>query len=99
MKTTQGFHKTRLDLILKTWFQLARDETWFFTDAEDPEYKKKTCKQQKNSLILAVELNSKSDKISDGHLQVTHCPPDHSRQALCCKMAAEIDAFFESQKK
>ena len=35
----------------------------------------------------------------DGHLKVTECSSSHSRQALCCKMAAEFDAFLESEKK
>ena len=44
VKTTKQFHQKRLDVILKTWFQLARDETWFFTDAADEEYHEKTGK-------------------------------------------------------
>ena len=35
----------------------------------------------------------------DGHLKVTECSSSHSRQALCCKMAAEFDAFLDSGKK
>ncbi|XP_076038523.1 fringe glycosyltransferase-like [Oratosquilla oratoria] len=42
VKTTKSFHKTRLDLILKTWFNLARHQTWFFTDTDDEEYQQKT---------------------------------------------------------
>ena len=44
VKTTKQFHKTRLDLILKTWFQLAREETYFFTDDKDEEFDIKTSK-------------------------------------------------------
>ena len=44
VKTTKQFHHKRLDLILKTWFQLARDETWFFTDDRDQEFDIKTSK-------------------------------------------------------
>jgi len=36
---------------------------------------------------------------TNGHLKVTECSSSHSRQALCCKMAAEFDAFLESGKK
>ncbi|KAJ6219378.1 hypothetical protein RDWZM_005190 [Blomia tropicalis] len=38
VKTTHIFHKTRLDVILNTWFRLARNQTYFFTDADDPKY-------------------------------------------------------------
>ncbi len=30
VKTTKTFHKTRLDVILKTWFTLAKDQVNFF---------------------------------------------------------------------
>ena len=42
VKTSHKFHKSRLPVLLKTWFQLARDETWFFTDTEDEELQAKT---------------------------------------------------------
>lgn len=77
VKTTRGFHHTRLDLILKTWFTLARQQTWFFTDVEDEEYQRKT----------------------GGHLINTNCSASHNRRALCCKMAAEFDAFLQSDKR
>lgn len=32
-------------------------------------------------------------------MRVTECSSSHSRQALCCKMAAEFDAFLESGKR
>ena len=44
VKTSQKFHQKRLDLVLKTWFQLARDQTWFFTDQHDPEIEERTSK-------------------------------------------------------
>ena len=77
VKTSFKFHGTRLAVILKTWFQIARDQTWFFTDGADDVV----------------------DNITSGHLVVTDCPADHSRQALCCKMQAEFDAFLASNKK
>ena len=44
VKTSQKFHRKRLDLVLKTWFQLARDQTWFFTDQHDAELEEQTSK-------------------------------------------------------
>ena len=44
VKTSQKFHQKRLDLVLKTWFQLARDQTWFFTDQHDSELEEQTSK-------------------------------------------------------
>lgn len=35
VKTSQNYQHTRLPIILKTWFQLARNQTWFFTDIDN----------------------------------------------------------------
>ena len=77
IKTSAQFHHSRLPVILETWFQLAKKNTWFFTDAEDEVTKEAT----------------------GGHLVVTSCPPDHSRQALSCKMQAEFDMFLQTNKR
>lgn len=44
VKTTKKNYASRLDVIIKTWFQLAKDHVWFFTDDLDPEYTDKTSK-------------------------------------------------------
>ena len=77
VKTSKQFHESRLGVILKTWFQLARSNTFFFTDSEDRE----------------------TSEATGGHLIVTSCPPDHSRQALSCKMQAEFDTFINTRKR
>lgn len=77
VKTSSRFHRQRLQPILSTWFTKAKNQTWFFTDADDPELSRKT----------------------NGHVINTKCPPTHHRSALCCKMAAEYDAFMMSTKK
>ncbi|XP_055536258.1 fringe glycosyltransferase [Wyeomyia smithii] len=42
VKTTKGYHDTRLEMIIKTWYQLAKEQTWFFTDTDDQHYQKLT---------------------------------------------------------
>lgn len=42
VKTTKHFHQERLPIILKTWFQLAKEQTWFFTDTDDADFQRKT---------------------------------------------------------
>ena len=78
VKTTGKNHAGRLQPVISTWYQLARDHTYFFTDRHD----------------RAIE-----NQVNSGHLVVTQCGATHSRQDLCCKMAAEFDAFLESRKK
>ena len=76
VKTTYKNHHKRLEPVIATWYQLARDHTYFFTDKDDRQLRSKV-----------------------NHLQVTNCGDSHSRQDLCCKMAAEFDAFLDSHKK
>ena len=77
VKTSKQFHVSRLAVILKTWFQLAKRNTFFFTDGGD----------------------SETSAATGDHLVVTSCPPDHSRQALSCKMQAEFDTFIKTRKR
>ncbi|XP_055595260.1 fringe glycosyltransferase-like [Uranotaenia lowii] len=42
VKTTKGYHDTRLEMIIKTWYQLGKEQTWFFTDTDDQHYQKLT---------------------------------------------------------
>ena len=36
---------------------------------------------------------------SDGHLQITNCSTTHNLSDLCCKMGAEFDGYYKSNKK
>jgi len=64
VKTTKNFHNSRLDVIIKTWFTLAREQTWFFTDSDDEEYKEKThnhlintgCSSSHNRMALCCKM-------------------------------------------
>ncbi|KAJ8722877.1 hypothetical protein PYW07_004057 [Mythimna separata] len=42
VKTSKHYQDTRLPIILKTWFQLAKDQTWFFTDTDNPQHQRQT---------------------------------------------------------
>nr|KAF7425055.1 hypothetical protein H0235_007493 [Vespula pensylvanica] len=42
VKTTKHYHRSRLPAIIGTWFQFAKDQTWFFTDREDPYFQNQT---------------------------------------------------------
>ncbi|KAK2714739.1 hypothetical protein QYM36_009081, partial [Artemia franciscana] len=69
VKTTLNYHKPRLDLILKTWYKLARDQVWFFTDSDDPEYSEKTnghlintnCSASHNRRSLCCKMSAEFD--------------------------------------
>ncbi|XP_058982052.1 fringe glycosyltransferase [Musca domestica] len=61
VKTTKSYHDSRLAMIVKTWFQLAKDQTWFFTDTDDPYYQEKT-----NGHLI-------NTKCSQGHFRKALC--------------------------
>ncbi|XP_071963901.1 beta-1,3-N-acetylglucosaminyltransferase manic fringe-like [Antedon mediterranea] len=42
VKTTQKFHRSRLQVLLDTWVSVAPQQVYFFTDADDEEFQKKT---------------------------------------------------------
>ncbi|CAB3219935.1 unnamed protein product [Arctia plantaginis] len=42
VKTSKNLATTRLPIILETWFQLAKEQTWFFTDEDNMELQKQT---------------------------------------------------------
>jgi len=69
VKTTKKFHSTRLDVILKSWFALAKEQTYFFTDADDKYYNEKTgghlintnCSSSHNRRALCCKMSVEFD--------------------------------------
>uniref|UniRef100_A0A2C9KU68 Fringe-like glycosyltransferase domain-containing protein n=1 Tax=Biomphalaria glabrata TaxID=6526 RepID=A0A2C9KU68_BIOGL len=39
VKTTSKYHQSRVSILLKTWYRLAKEQIYFFTDANDQEFK------------------------------------------------------------
>ncbi|XP_074648813.1 fringe glycosyltransferase-like [Tubulanus polymorphus] len=70
VKTTKKYHRERLDVILNTWFKLAREQTHFFTDSDDHEYQMKTngrmintnCSASHNRKDLCCKMSAEYDK-------------------------------------
>ncbi|PVD38488.1 hypothetical protein C0Q70_01103 [Pomacea canaliculata] len=69
VKTTGMFHASRLQLVVQTWFQLARDQTYFFTDSEDKEMNELTgghlvntnCSSSHNRQSLCCKMSVEYD--------------------------------------
>ncbi|KAK7868832.1 hypothetical protein R5R35_003666 [Gryllus longicercus] len=69
VKTTRSYHKWRLPVLLQTWFQLARNQTWFFTDSVDVEFQEKTnghmvntnCSSSHNRKALCCKMSVEFD--------------------------------------
>ena len=52
-----------------------------------------------NTFFFTDEADQETSAATGGRLIVTSCPPDHSRQALSCKMQAEFDTFLRTNKR
>ena len=57
VKTTAKNHQSRLEPVISTWYQMARDHTYFFTDQNDP---KTEAKVDKGHLVVTNCGNSHS---------------------------------------
>lgn len=73
VKTTVHYHKTRLPVIINTWFHLAENQTWFFTDTDDEELSRKTnghiintnCTTSHNRKALCCKMSVEFDAFLD----------------------------------
>lgn len=75
VKTTKHYRNSRLRVILKTWFQQAKEQTWFFTDVEDEEFQKITnghmintnCSASHNRKALCCKMSVEFDTFLDSN--------------------------------
>ncbi|XP_055950501.1 fringe glycosyltransferase-like [Argiope bruennichi] len=69
VKTTKNFHQSRLNVILRTWFVLAREQTYFFSDADDSVLSSRTrghfintnCSSSHNRKALCCKMSVEFD--------------------------------------
>ncbi|XP_018376065.1 PREDICTED: fringe glycosyltransferase [Trachymyrmex cornetzi] len=73
VKTTKHYHHSRLPAIIDTWFQFARNQTWFFTDRDDPYFQNQTnghmintkCSSSHNRRALCCKMSVEFDRFLD----------------------------------
>ncbi|XP_076670512.1 fringe glycosyltransferase [Andrena cerasifolii] len=73
VKTTKYYHHSRLPAIIGTWFQFAKDQTWFFTDRDDPYFQNQTnghmintkCSSTHNRRALCCKMSVEFDRFLD----------------------------------
>ncbi|KZC14509.1 Fringe glycosyltransferase, partial [Dufourea novaeangliae] len=73
VKTTKHYHHSRLPAIISTWFQFAKDQTWFFTDRDDPYFQNQTnghmintkCSSSHNRRALCCKMSVEFDRFLD----------------------------------
>lgn len=70
VKTTKHYHYSRLPSIIATWFQHAKDQTWFFTDRDDQYFQNQTnghmintkCSSSHNRRALCCKMSVEFDR-------------------------------------
>ncbi|XP_028332572.1 beta-1,3-N-acetylglucosaminyltransferase radical fringe-like isoform X2 [Gouania willdenowi] len=73
VKTTKKYHKSRLELLTKTWVSRAKEQTFIFTDGEDQEFQQKTecniintnCSAAHTRQALCCKMSVEYDKFID----------------------------------
>ncbi|XP_043471367.1 fringe glycosyltransferase isoform X2 [Leptopilina heterotoma] len=73
VKTTRHYHHSRLPAIISTWFQFAKDQTWFFTDRDDAYFQNETnghmintkCSSSHNRRALCCKMSVEFDRFLD----------------------------------
>ncbi|KAL2712619.1 fringe glycosyltransferase isoform X1 [Vespula squamosa] len=82
VKTTKHYHRSRLPAIIGTWFQFAKDQTWFFTDREDPYFQNQTnghmidtkCSSSHNRRALCCKMSVEFDRfLESGRKDKSSC--------------------------
>ncbi|XP_024945567.1 fringe glycosyltransferase isoform X2 [Cephus cinctus] len=86
VKTTRHYHHSRLPAIIATWFQFARDQTWFFTDRDDPYFQNQTnghmintkCSSSHNRRALCCKMSVEFDRfLASGRKWFCHFDDDN----------------------
>ncbi|KAF7398374.1 hypothetical protein HZH66_006271 [Vespula vulgaris] len=86
VKTTKHYHRSRLPAIIGTWFQFAKDQTWFFTDREDPYFQNQTnghmidtkCSSSHNRRALCCKMSVEFDRfLESGRKWFCHFDDDN----------------------
>ena len=73
VKTTKHYHHSRLPAIIDTWFQFAKNQTWFFTDKDDLYFQNQThghmintkCSSSHNRRALCCKMSVEFDRFLD----------------------------------
>ncbi|XP_034934809.1 fringe glycosyltransferase isoform X2 [Chelonus insularis] len=73
VKTTRHYHHSRLPAIIITWFQSAKNQTWFFTDKDDQYFQNLTnghmintkCSSSHSRRALCCKMSVEFDRFLD----------------------------------
>uniref|UniRef100_UPI00358E74F4 beta-1,3-N-acetylglucosaminyltransferase radical fringe-like n=1 Tax=Myxine glutinosa TaxID=7769 RepID=UPI00358E74F4 len=104
VKTTRKYHRSRLDLLLRTWISRSREQTYVFTDSEDEKARKilgvrlinTNCSAAHNRQALSCKMSVEYDAfITSGRKWFCHVDDDNYVNTNALRSA--LSAFHPSQ--
>lgn len=104
VKTTRKYHKSRLGLLIQTWVSRAKEQTYIFTDTDDPELQLKTgvniintnCSVAHTRQALCCKMSVEYDKFIESKKK-WFCHVDDDNYVILPSLLLLLSSYHHSQ--
>lgn len=104
VKTTRKYHKSRLQLLSQTWVSKAKEQTFFFTDAEDKDLRHKTglniintnCSAAHTRQALCCKMSVEYDKFIESQKK-WFCHVDDDNYVIIPSLLELLSSYSHTQ--
>ncbi|XP_073345495.1 beta-1,3-N-acetylglucosaminyltransferase radical fringe [Pagrus major] len=104
VKTTRKYHKSRLELLIKTWISQAKEQTYIFTDGEDKELRMRTganiintnCSAAHTRQALCCKMSVEYDKFIESQKK-WFCHVDDDNYVILPSLLQLLSSYHHSQ--
>ncbi|XP_068199957.1 beta-1,3-N-acetylglucosaminyltransferase radical fringe [Antennarius striatus] len=104
VKTTRKYHKSRLELLIKTWVSQAKEQTYIFTDGEDKELQMRTganiintnCSAAHTRQALCCKMSVEYDKFIESQKK-WFCHVDDDNYLILPRLLQLLSSYHHSQ--
>ncbi|XP_040031938.2 beta-1,3-N-acetylglucosaminyltransferase radical fringe [Gasterosteus aculeatus] len=104
VKTTRKYHKSRLELLIQTWVDQAKEQTYIFTDGEDSELQRRTgvnlintnCSAAHTRQALCCKMSVEYDKFIESQKK-WFCHVDDDNYVILPSLRGLLSSYHHSQ--
>ncbi|XP_055031960.2 beta-1,3-N-acetylglucosaminyltransferase radical fringe [Misgurnus anguillicaudatus] len=104
VKTTRKYHRSRLQLLSQTWVSKAKEQTFFFTDAEDKDLRQKTglniintnCSAAHTRQALCCKMSVEYDKFIESQKK-WFCHVDDDNYVIMPSLLELLSSYSHTQ--
>ncbi|KAL0983892.1 hypothetical protein UPYG_G00134430 [Umbra pygmaea] len=104
VKTTKKYHKSRLDLLFQTWMSKAKEQTFIFTDGEDPELRRRAglnvintnCSAAHTRQALCCKMSVEYDKFIESQRK-WFCHVDDDNYVVVPSLLKLLSSYHHTQ--